>query len=199
MNSLSFIKYLFTIVFIFSIISIHAMSQDQENIPSSEMFRLTKVNEQFTDNNEVSIYEIKNLSDDNLWILFEHDRTMTTKQLIRLRFKKSNYGGMSMFHWMIDGEVDWSRFVPDLYGTFFKILPPEQSFFIYIHCNNDDYSILGDIRILPNLEVKESFNLLSKVSAKIKPSYQPNIMVIKEGEILSSPPEKLFDSKCNGK
>lgn len=188
MNSLGFIKHIFLIALFISTVSICAMSQEQVNLPPSELFRLTRVNEQFTDNIEVSIYEIKNISDDNLWILFEHDLTMTTEQLIRLRFKKNVYGGMSMFQWMMDDDVDWSRFVPDLYDTFFKILPPGQSFYICIYDNNDKNKIIGDIRILSNIEIKKTFNLLSKIPADKKTSYQPTCINIRESNILPSPP-----------
>lgn len=124
-----------------------------------------------------SIITIKNVSCQNIWILIEKDTSLTNKELINRRFKYRNEGDMSLFQWMVDGEVDWSRFVTNIDSTFFKILAPGLTFTM-ISVDNSVYKLIEYIRIISGEEMKELFKALSTLPPDITPSYQPDVIYI---------------------
>lgn len=123
------------------------------------------------------ICEIQNKSNNNIWILFESDSTLTNKEIIYHRFKKRVPSGMSMYQWMVDGNVNWNNFVPDLNSTFFKILPPNEIFNI-ISSHNFSGNLIPCLRIITTEEIISYFHALANLSPTIYPSYQLNVLLI---------------------
>ena len=124
-----------------------------------------------------SIMTIENVSCQNIWILIEKDTSLTNKELINRRFKYRNEGDMSLFQWMVDGNVNWSGFVLRLDSTFFKILAPGLTFTM-ISVDNPMYELIEYIRIISGEEMKELFNALSTLPPDTTPSYQPDVIYI---------------------
>ena len=124
--------------------------------------------------------EIKNETTENIMILFERDTTMTNNELIRSRFMTRIPGGMSYYEWLFDGNVNWGNHCRGLYSTFFKILPPDQTFTIIQRVDygqdQDDFKKIA--RIITADEMRTLFSILVRLEPDVKPSYQPNILVI---------------------
>lgn len=126
------------------------------------------------------ILEIKNIADENIWILFENDDTISDKTLINNRFRSRRDGGMSLYHWMVDGNVNWGEPCLDLFSDFFKILPPNESFYVVSESDSAMFKELKNkLRVLSNSEIKLIFKPLSLIEHTAKPSYQPNVLIIK--------------------
>lgn len=132
-----------------------------------------------TASHDYHFIEIKNETKENIWILFERDTAMTNNELIRSRFKTRTYG-MSYSEWLFDGNVDWGNPCCGLYSTFFKILPPDQTFTIIQRVGygqgQDDFKEFA--RIITTDEMRGLFRSLVQLEPDVKPSYQPNILVI---------------------
>lgn len=135
------------------------------------------------------VIEIENKSDENLWLFFEKDSVGSNRNIIRKRFFRSPSGEMSLFQWMVDGNVNWGELCPDIYDRwFFKIIPPHDSFHIVLIGNDISKfeHVEKQIRILTQLEMQDIHGGFKCITApKTHPSYQENIITI---------PIELFES-----
>lgn len=124
------------------------------------------------------IYTIRNITDNNIWILLEKDPSIDNRKLIVTRFKQKSTG-MSLFDFMIC-ETDWTDFKLKPYNNFFKILSPNDEF-SFIFTNSAIYdSFKESIRIMTAEEMAEIFKPLLIIDPDTKPSYQPNVIYLVE-------------------
>lgn len=127
------------------------------------------------------VLKIKNEANENLWILFEQNDTISDKTLIYQRFRNRKDGDMGLYQWMVDGNVNWGKPCLDLYTEFFKILPPNESFYIVSDTNHNRLYIelINAMHVLSNTEIRQIFKPLSNIKPTNPPAYQPNILLIR--------------------
>ena len=123
------------------------------------------------------INAIHNNSEQRVWVFFEEDTTISNNQLIYNRLKHRPEGGMSMFEWIVDGNVNWDGFVLDM-ESFIKIIPPGETFSIVTLHEPVNEKILKMIRVIPDDEMIEYFHALSTIKPTDTPLYQPNVIVL---------------------
>lgn len=124
------------------------------------------------------INTIHNHSDQRLWVFFEEDTTVSNSQLIYNRLKHRPAYGMSMFEWITDGNVNWHDFVLDMWSTFIKIIPPDETFSIITLDEQVNEKILTTIRVIPEQEMIEQFRPIAIIQSTDTPLYQPNVIVV---------------------
>ena len=78
------------------------------SIDSSAQSSIRKMSDCYKINGMIcqqNLLQIENVSDENIWIFFEPDTTLTDNELILSRFKYKGEGDMSLYQWITDGEI----------------------------------------------------------------------------------------------
>lgn len=110
------------------------------------------------------VYVINNISNDTLWVFFEKDDRFTNDyDMVNHRFFYCNpqKGIGRMFSYLLDGNVYFSL---NLFGYFFKLIPPEKQFYIIIEGESisEIDSLLSKIRIVTQSFIFDNFKLIKK-------------------------------------
>lgn len=127
----------------------------------------------------MSIIEVQNLTPDYIWIFLNDNPDIDSKEFIYDRFIRKYDGDMSLFQWMIDGNVIWNNSCIDIFDrSFFKILSPNQNFYFV---GQSDSALIKrvkqEIKILTSNEIYNIYKPLSRFDNLSRPSYQPNVVV----------------------
>ena len=124
------------------------------------------------------INTIQNNSKNNAWVFFEKDTSMSNDKLIFFRLKHRPEGSMSMFEWIVDGNVNWGNVTYELWSTFIKIIPPNEKFTVVTLSGNTNYELLRALRVIPEEELIQIFSPLSVIKPTDIPLYQQDIIVV---------------------
>jgi hypothetical protein len=155
------------------------------SIDSSAQSSIRKMSDCYKINGMIcqqNLLQIENVSDENIWIFFEPDTTLTDNELILSRFKYKGEGDMSLYQWITDGNVNWGNLCPELDSLFFKILTPNQKFnIVYIGDNIECFDEISQkLRIITNSEIRQIYKPLSQISATDPPAFQPDVIVFRQ-------------------
>lgn len=137
---------------------------DQISIIKTKNYSMTiESSNYFIDNDTVrsKFCTIRNLSKDTLWIMFEPDQNKSDYDFIKNTFFSRKHDSVKLFNYLLDGNVNWTVGVFD---TFFKLIPPKQSFNILIEGDSTfDIDLLIDrIRIIPQSFIFNNFGLIKR-------------------------------------
>lgn len=117
----------------------------------------------FLDNDTVwsKFYTIKNTSNDTLWIMFDPKSDRSDNEFIKDLFFPRSYDGIRLFSALLDGNVYWTIGV---FGAFFKLLPPKESFNIMIEGDSttDIDLLISKARIIPQSFIFDNFGLIKR-------------------------------------
>lgn len=140
------------------------MDSDDTSIIKTKNYSMTiESSDYFIDNDTVRSKSciIKNLYTDTLWIMFEPDQNKSDYEFIKNSFFSRGHDSVKLFSYLLDGNVNWTVGVFD---TFFKLIPPEQSFNILIEGDSisDIDLLINSIRIIPQSFIFDNFGLIKR-------------------------------------
>ncbi len=127
------------------------------------------------------IFSIENTSDENIWLLFENDKSKSNHDLIFERYLiKPENGDYRLFNLMLDGNVIWGDWIFDIYTYFLKIINPHESFHVIITYDDEISAkdLIDKIRLIPTPELIKIKKCLTAIDSDLDPIYKPTCISI---------------------
>lgn len=146
-------------------------------------YEMTILESQYIDNGKRMFqtkFTIVNISDQNLILVLEDNESISNSELLYKRFKANRGGGLSFMNMITDPNSYFTKYSPSLEDTFFKIIPPNKEFQIFIISENlNSHDIVRDkIRIFIPHDFGNWENCVRDWDASLPASFQPNYLIL---------------------
>lgn len=169
-------KFIFALTFIFLFTPI---IEAEEN----EWVKTDTTEANYMVNGEVVrqlIFSVDNISDENIWLVFENDKSKSDYELIKERYLRKQDDGITLFNMIIDPNAIFGNWIFDIYNCFLKIIKPHKSFNVIVtYCNRiEAYNFIDKIRLIPMHELEKTGRFLMKIEPNNVTTYQPECMSI---------------------